>query len=482
MIVTGSNIRLLARGAVRPPRTRTIFAFLTGSLLCAALTQLGAEPVAVPEPSEEALRYYHSGNILWILNLLLGFAIPAMILFTGLSARIRTMATGLAARLKFGAWFFTVLIYFILFTALNFLIELPLDYYQGFVRPHEYGLSNQSFQKWLGDVLLGQLVGLIIGGLVLWVPYLLLKKSPKRWWIWSGLATIPFTIFLMLVSPVWIAPLFNDFGPMQDKQLEARILDLAARSGIHNSRVYEVNKSVDTNTVNAYVTGFGQTKRIVLWDTLLAKLTPEQVLFVMGHEMGHYVLDHVAYGIVLACIGAFVAFYSVHRLAAAFIARFQNRFGFSELHDVASLPLLLLIISFVSLIGSPLMLAYSRHNEHEADRFGLELTRDNHAAASAFAKLQTENLANPRPDAWVKWLRAGHPPLGERIDFCNTYRPWETGAPLRYPELFEARSAESLPARSAESLPARSAESLPARSAESLPARSAESLPAPGAE
>jgi Zn-dependent protease with chaperone function len=422
---------------------------LVGALLCGLFLsllefpvgfgsngELHAQDVSVPEPSPEALRYYHSGNLLWLLRLVLGFLIPAFVLFSGLSARIRDLAAALARRLRSGLWFFTITIYFILFSVLVFLIELPLDYYTGFVRQHAYGLSNQSHAKWITDTLLSQGVGLLGGVLVIWLPYLLLRKSPRRWWIYSALATVPLTIFLLLISPVWIAPLFNDFGPMQDKSLEARIMSLAERAGIHDSRVFEVDKSVDTKMVNAYVTGFGETKRIVLWDTLLAKLSPAEVLFVMGHEMGHYVLNHVLQGIALACIGAFVALYAVHRLAGWCIVRFERRFGFREIADVASLPLLMLIVSVVSLIGQPLLLAYNRHIEHEADRFGLEITRDNRAAATAFVKLQQENLAHPRPDAWVVWLRAGHPPLGERIDFCNEYRPWERGEPLRYSHLF----------------------------------------------
>ncbi|MEQ9363792.1 MAG: M48 family metallopeptidase [Leptospirales bacterium] len=408
-------------------------------LYAGALTPLAAETVAVPEPSAETLRYYHSGNILWLINVALGFLIPLVILFSGLSARIRNLAAALAGRVGFGAWLFTILFYFVLFSLLNFLITLPLDYYQGFVRGHEYGLSNQSFSKWIGDLLRGQAVGLLIGVAVIWLPYLLVKKAPRTWWVWSGLAAVPFTILLMLITPVWISPLFNDFGPMRDKQLEHKILALADRTGIEGGRVYEVNKSVDTKTVNAYVTGFGDSKRIVLWDTLLVKLSSEQVLFVMGHEMGHYVLEHVLHGIVFACLGAFGALFAAHSLAGWLIGRFQYRFGFSELSDVASLPLVLLIISLVSFAARPAMLAYSRHNEHEADRFALELTRDNLAGATAFAKLQAENLAHPRPDDWVKWLRFAHPPLGERIEFCNNYRPWETGEPPRYAHLFDHR-------------------------------------------
>jgi Zn-dependent protease with chaperone function len=249
-------------------------------------------PVAVPEPSEKAMSYYRSGNVLWFVNLFWGLLIPALFLFTGFSARIRNWAQ------KFGRkWFFVIGIYFIIFSAINFVIDLPLSYYQGFVRQHAYDLSNQTFGKWFGDSLKALMVGCIIGVLFLWVPYLLLKKSPRRWWLYTGLLAVPFLFIGMLISPIWIDPLFNDFGPMKDKALEAKILALADKAGIEGSRVYEVNKSVDTKAVNAYVTGFINTKRIVLWDTIIAKLNEKELLFVMGHEMGHYVLGHVIKGI-----------------------------------------------------------------------------------------------------------------------------------------------------------------------------------------
>jgi STE24 endopeptidase len=250
--------------------------------------------------------------------------------------------------------------------------------------------------------------------------------------LWTGLLACPFLIVGMLIQPVFIDPLFNKFGPMKDQSLEAEILSLAGRAGIAGSRVYEVEKSVDTKTVNAYVTGFLSSKRIVLWDTLLQKLDRRETLFVMGHEMGHYVLGHVYQGILIGTLLILFGLWVVHRTAGGLIARFGGRFGFTELSDIASLPLLLLLLSLVSLALSPAMLALSRYAEHESDRFGLELTRDNHAAATAFVKLQQENLSNPRPGLLYKLWRSSHPPLGERIDFCNEYRPWENGEGLVY--------------------------------------------------
>ncbi|MBO0858190.1 MAG: M48 family metallopeptidase [Chloracidobacterium sp.] len=415
-------------------------------------------PVPVPEPSEKALSYYRSGIVLWIVNILWGLLIPALFLLTGFSARIRDWALQ-AGQKWFSAisqidnlfspevivapfaWigralYFIAGLYAAIFLFINFAIDFPLSYYQGYSRQHAYGLSNQTLGKWFGDEIIGLLIAVVGGFLFLWILYLPLKKSPRRWWLYTGLLAIPFLTLSILVTPIWIDPLFNKFGPMKNKELEAKILQLANRAGIEGGRVYEVAKSEDTKTVNAYVTGFGATKRIVLWDTIIAKLNEDELLFVMGHEMGHYVLGHVWKTILFLSLLIIATLYAIHRTAGWVINKFHRRFGFTELSDIASFPLLILLFSAFFLIISPVILAYSRHNEHEADRFGLEITRNNHAAATAFVKLQEENLAVPRPNILVKLWQASHPPLGERIDFANEYRPWERGEPLRYVHLF----------------------------------------------
>ena len=216
-------------------------------------------PVAVPEPSEKALRHAHSGDLLWATDQLWGLLVPGVILFSGLSGKVRDVARGIGRN-----WFFTIVVYFALFTLITFAVDLPLSYCTGFAWPHAYDLSNQSFGKWFGDELKGLMVGLIMGGLLLWIPYGLVKKSPRRWWLWTSLLAIPLTAFFLLIAPVVIDPLFNTFGPMKDKELEGKILDLASRAGIDGARVFEVDKSADTNTVNAYVTGFGGSKRMFL--------------------------------------------------------------------------------------------------------------------------------------------------------------------------------------------------------------------------
>jgi len=388
-------------------------------------------PVPVPEPTEKAIRFYRSGNVLWCIRTVWELSVPALILFTGCSARLRHWAerTG-------GRWLFALAVYLVAFMALNYLLEFPLNCYQGFFRQHAYDLSNQSFGRWLGNSLKRLGVDTTVYAGFLWIPYLLMRSSPRRWWLYSWMAATAGTVFMVFITPVWIDPLFNQFSPMKDKALEAEILALAERAGIEGSRVFEVEKSTDTKAVNAYVTGFMGTKRIVLWDTIIAKLDRRELLVVMGHEIGHYVLRHLLQGILLSSALTFFGLYVFYRVSGRLIGRFKARFGFDRISDIASWPFILLFFSVGNLALDPFILAFSRHLEHEADRFALEITRDNHADATASVKLQIQNLSVPRPGLMYKLWRASHPPVGERIDFANAYQPWMKGEGLKYEHLF----------------------------------------------
>ena len=389
-------------------------------------------PVPVPEPSPLAMARYRSGIVLWIADTAWGFVLPALILFTGFSATIRNWASRWTRRP-----ILIVALYFAIFSVITFAIDLPRAYYEEFVREHAYGLSNQTFAKWFGDSITALLVSIVIGALFLWIPFRLLARSPRRWWLYTSLLSVPFLVLMIVVAPIWIEPLFNKFGPMKNKVLETHILQLADRAGISGGRVYEVDKSADTKALNAYVSGLGATKRIVLWDTIIARLDEPGLLFVVGHEMGHYVLGHTwkLMGMFFVLISA--TLYGIHVTAGWIIARWRARIGFDSLADVASLPLLLLLVSLGFFVASPFALAFSRHVEHEADRFGLEITQNNHSAALSFVTMQQDNLANPRPHWLVRLLRADHPTVAERIEFANTYKPWATGQPLVYGEKFK---------------------------------------------
>jgi STE24 endopeptidase len=192
----------------------------------------GSNIVPVPEPSAKTLRYYRSGNVLWIVATVWSLLVPALILFSGFSARLRDWASAVGR-----GWFSIIAAYVVFYLAVVYLLDLPLSWYQGFVRQHEYGLSNQSLGQWFADSLKALLVMLVIAVATIWVPYLLLRRYPRRWWLYAAIAAVPFLMLVLLVHPVLIAPLFDEFGPMQDKALEADILALADRAGIDGACV-----------------------------------------------------------------------------------------------------------------------------------------------------------------------------------------------------------------------------------------------------
>jgi STE24 endopeptidase len=384
--------------------------------------------VVVPEASEQAMRYYVSGNWLWALSSVVELLIPFLFLVTGFTLTLAKFAGRVGRN-----WFFTIAVYLVLFTVISAVISFPLEYYSGFIRQHAYGLSNQTFGRWIetwGKELSVSIIGAVA---FIWIFYLLLKKSPKRWWLYGAVVAIAISFVLMVIQPIWIEPLFHHFGPMKNKELEEKILTLAAQAGIEGGRVFEVDMSQDTKMLNAYVTGLGATKRIVLWDTTIDRLSTDEILFVMGHEMGHYVLRHMWWGFGFFSLLFFIMFYLTYRLANVWKAKF----GVKDLSNIASFPLLILIFSILSFFAKPLIYTFSRQIEHNADTFGLEITRKNQAAGEAFLVLQQDNLANPYPGPLFVFWRASHPPIGERVAFFNSYCPWEEGKPLKYGKFFK---------------------------------------------
>jgi STE24 endopeptidase len=228
-----------------------------------------------------------------------------------------------------------------------------------------------------------------------------------------------------------VDPLTNRFTPLQDRRLEARILEVAQRAGIPARHVLQADKSRQTRKLGAYVSGFGASQRIVLWDTTLKGMNADEILFVVGHEAAHYRLHHIWWGILFTTGVSFVIFWLCAGFMRAAVARWGGRWGFTELHDIASLPLFVVALTLFSFLVQPGTNAFSRRLEHDADTFGLELTHANAAAASAFMKLGAQNRSNPEPPPFVEFFEYGHPPLIDRVRFALSYRPWMEGKPNR---------------------------------------------------
>ncbi|HVP13971.1 MAG TPA: M48 family metalloprotease, partial [Terriglobales bacterium] len=373
--------------------------------------------------------YATTREALGFIDPLYGILVALLILFTRLSAWMRDVARRCGSRR-----YVHTLVYFALYLVVSFLLGFPLAFYEGFAVEHQYGLSTESFGGWLGQELIALGVGFFFFGVVPLVrlAYAAFARWPRRWWVALGVASLPVILIGVLIEPVVVDPLFNKFTPLQDKHLEAQILDLARRAGIPARHVYQVDKSKQTVKYNAYVNGFGPSQRVVIWDTTLKGMKPDEILFVVGHESGHYKLGHVWTTIALMVPFAFLVFWLSSALMGVLISAWGPRWGFAELHDLASLPLVVLAITVFSFLAGPALGALSRGMEHQADVFGLEVTHSNDAAARTFIKLGSQNRSNPEPSALVKFFEYDHPPLLERVRFAISYRPWAEGKPDHY--------------------------------------------------
>jgi Zn-dependent protease with chaperone function len=275
-------------------------------------------------------------------------------------------------------------------------------------------------------------VNTAISAAIVWVPFLIIKKSPKRWWLYIALASVPYLFFMLYMQPVVIDPIFNQYKQIEDKALSAKIEGLLSKTTIGNCEIYEVDKSRETNQMNAYMTGVFNTKRIVLWDTTIKNLNTDEILCVTAHEMGHYLMGHVWKSIIVGSAGISVLLYFIYRMCNYILKKSKGRLGFNKLWDPAALPLLILLINLMLFVSAPISNAYSRSLETEADRFELELTRNNYASATSTVKLHQQSLILPEPGIVYMLWNYDHPTFKERVDFANSYKPWVYGKALKY--------------------------------------------------
>ncbi len=296
------------------------------------------------------------------------------------------------------------------------LLLLPIGLYSSFILPHQYGLATNTLGMWFGDRAKSLLISVAVGTPVILVVHMLMRRSPSRWWFLAGLGAIPLYVFGFLLTPILIDPLFNRFEPLRNQELAAKIRSLALQAGIADSRLFQVDASRRTRSLNAYVTGVGGTARIVMWDNLLNKLDEDEVLSVLAHEMGHYAERHVYFGLAAACVGTFFLLWGTDRVGRRLLTRSSERWEVRSLDDLAALPLLLLLMNIANFLSSPLTSAVSRTMERRADAWSLRLSPDRTAVASAFVKMSEQNLSNPRPPQWIVLWMYSHPPLQERID------------------------------------------------------------------
>lgn len=314
-------------------------------------------------------------------------------------------------------------------------LGLPQEIYAHTVS-RNYGLSVQGWGSWAWDQAKGEFVSVILGIILIAILYAVIRKSPQRWWFYFWLASLPIVVCLTFLEPLVINPLFNKFEPLaqKDPALTAALEQMVQRAGenIPPDRMYLMDEAVKGTDLNAYVTGIGASKRIVVYDTMVAKMTTPEIVAVAGHETGHYVLNHIPKGLLASAVGLFIAFYLGSRCLRWMLGSRGAAWGIRGVDDLASLPVLLLLLSVISFIGSPVSNAVSRYFEHQADQYAIEVTHGltpdaGQVAAQAFQVLGETDLEYPDPSRLNVLLTYDHPPGRDRIHFFLTYDPWSSG-------------------------------------------------------
>jgi STE24 endopeptidase len=365
-----------------------------------------------------------------MLGFFYGLLVLWLVLRWKLASKFRDWAEGATSRRFLQALIFSPL----LLLTVAFL-GVPLDIYGEWVEK-QYGISVQGWGSWSWDWVKGELVSLVVGIIFIWLLYAVIRRSQRRWWFYFWLVSLPIGVFLFFIGPWVFDPLFHKFEPLQQKDpaLTASLEQMVQRTGenIPPERMFWMGAGEKTTALNAYVTGIGASKRIVVWDNTIAKMSTPQIVFVAGHEMGHYVLQHIPKGLVFYAVLLLILFYLGYRSIGWVLARWGSGWGIRGLDDWASLPALLLLFSVFSFIANPLGSVFSRYLEHQADQYGLEVTHgltldSGQVAAQAFQILGEVDLSDPDPNPVNVFLFYSHPPISDRVRFSLTYDPWAHG-------------------------------------------------------
>ena len=361
-----------------------------------------------PEKQKQAREYARINRRFWLVDTLASsMYLLAWLVFgwaNALTAWLRTITTN--------EWLL-VLGFIVIFGGIAAILELPLGYYSGFVLPHRFDQSNQDRKGWVVDQIKSLLISAPLGLIVLELIYLALRLTGPWWWLWTGAGMLVFTVILSNLAPILIMPLFNKFVPLGEEhaELAGRLMKLAERANTKVRGVFKYDMSKRTKAANAALTGMGNTRRIVLGDTLINEFSTDEIETVLAHELGHQVHKDIpiliGFGTVMTLGGLYLA-----SLAMGWAAGF---FGFAGPSDIAGLPALGLILGAFGLLTQPFDNAVSRWRESMADEYALQSTGKAQAFASAFVRLANQNLGEVDPEKWVVFMFYDHPPLGERI-------------------------------------------------------------------
>ena len=377
-----------------------------------------------PEKYQKAIAYSRAGYRLYFLSVFWNLAIILFLLRSRFFARLRDLAESRSRSHSLQAAIFVPALF-----ALLALLHLPIRLYWHHLSLY-YQQSIEPWGPWLWDWTKAQLLEIGLALLVVTLLFALIRSRPRSWWLFAWLGAIPLSLFLGLIAPWYVDPLFNKFRPLQEKypQLVESIVTLTYAAGhpVPRSQMFLMEASAKTNAINAYVAGLGPSKRIVIWDTSIRKTKPEELLFIVGHEMGHYVLGHVVKGFAYFLALLFVALFLAFRFLQWTISRWGSAWGIRGRSDWAALGALLLLFNIMNFFGEPIGNAISRIQEHAADAYGLQLIQGlipnaNEVAAHSFQVLGEEDLDDPNPPKFIVLWLYSHPPLNDRLKFAHNF-------------------------------------------------------------
>jgi STE24 endopeptidase len=370
------------------------------------------------ERQRQARRYARQRQALLLVDVALGTAVVLALLFSGLGFALRDALGGAATWQPLAHWApLQVGAYFGVLYGAYFILDLPLSFYGGYTLPHRYGLSTQNVRGWVADLLKGLGLALVFELAAVELVYALLAVTPNAWWLWVGGAMLVVTVVLANLGPVLLLPLFYKLTPLPDGELKSRLLTLAERAHTRVRGVYSMNMSARTRAANAVLAGLGNTRRIIVGDTLLESFTPDEIEVVLAHELGHQVHRDIPKLIAVQTVVTLGGLYVVNLVLHGVVAAVPSYHG---LADAATMPLLATLGAF-GLVTMPLTNGYSRWVEQRADAYALETTRNVPALISAMTRLANQNLAEADPAPWVELLLHDHPSTARRIAFARRY-------------------------------------------------------------
>ena len=364
------------------------------------------DSVAAQADSPEAHRYNQIRRWLGIADFAIGFLFLIVLLVTRWSDWLRD----LAYRWGFQSYTVSLFVYLLFLLGISKVLGIGLDYY-GFRLERSFKLSNQRFASWAWDEVKGFLVGLVLGGILVELLYFTIRQWPQHWWLLAWALFMGLFILLAQLAPVVLFPIFYKFEPLENEDLRRRLVVLSEHAGTRVRGVYRWKLSEKSKKANAALTGLGNTRRIILADTLLDNYTPEEIEAVLAHELGHHVHRHIIKSIfvqaAITLFGFWAANWTLHYAV--------DQHMFEELSDFANLPLLALVSALLSFVLMPAMNAYSRFNERQADRYAFETTASVEPFISSMNKLAEQNLAERTPSKWVEWFFHSHPSISRRL-------------------------------------------------------------------